>query len=115
MNTKISANQNGHNHPKIVNAYASARSLTKPEAAVLELIATYDHRDAMLDIGIGAGRTIPYFSPLFKSYVGIDYAESMVNYCRSHFDISNAVFQYQDARDLSGFHNDSFDHHISKS
>jgi ubiquinone/menaquinone biosynthesis C-methylase UbiE len=60
----------------------------------------------MLDIGIGAGRTTRYFTPLVRTYVGIDYSKPMVDVCRNQFRYD---FRLADARDLHIFSDSSFD------
>lgn len=38
----------------------------------------------MLDIGVGAGQTTPYFAQSVKEYIGIDYSSQMIQACRSY-------------------------------
>jgi SAM-dependent methyltransferase len=65
----------------------------------------------MLDIGIGAGRTVPHFAPFVKKYVGIDYAQGMVKASREQFATlpGDITFTNADARDLSSYATASFD------
>ncbi len=62
----------------------------------------------MLDIGAGGGRTTKHFAHHFKSYIGTDYSEAMVNACRAKFG-DKLPFQRVDARDMSVFADNSFD------
>ena len=39
----------------------------------------------VLDLGVGAGRTSFTFAALVRTYIGIDYAQAMVEICRSRF------------------------------
>jgi ubiquinone/menaquinone biosynthesis C-methylase UbiE len=64
------------------------------------------HRDAIfgqpvLDIGVGAGRTTLYLSRLTSDYVGIDYSQVMVDYCKRRFPALS--IDLCDVRDLSRF------------
>jgi SAM-dependent methyltransferase len=70
-----------------------------------------DWRDTrMLDIGVGAGRTTQYFAHLVRHYVGIDYSEQLVEYCRDRFGESTAMqFAVGDARHLEDLQLDAFD------
>ncbi|MET0334237.1 MAG: class I SAM-dependent methyltransferase [Rhizobacter sp.] len=60
----------------------------------------------ILDLGIGAGRTIPMLTSLSSDYVGIDYSTEMVELARKQypgFDLRTG-----DARDLSAFPDNHF-------
>lgn len=61
----------------------------------------------LLDIGVGAGRTTPYFAPLAEAYIGIDLSAAMVETCRTRFP--HLRFEVADVRDLSRFADDAFD------
>jgi SAM-dependent methyltransferase len=61
----------------------------------------------VLDLGVGGGRTTPYLSDLANKYVGVDYAEAMVEACRQRFP--ELTFHNADAADLSLFGGTSFD------
>jgi SAM-dependent methyltransferase len=62
---------------------------------------------AILDLGVGGGRTTPYLSSLASRYVGADYAAEMVAICRKKFP--DVEFQKVDVVDLSRFASASFD------
>jgi SAM-dependent methyltransferase len=62
---------------------------------------------AVLDLGVGGGRTTPYLSRIAARYVGVDYSEAMVRACKRKFPTLDFVLA--DASDLSVFENDSFD------
>src|SRR5262245_106242 len=42
-------------------------------------------RGAVLDVGVGGGRTVPHLHALAGRYLGIDYAAAMVRRCRERF------------------------------
>lgn len=62
---------------------------------------------AVLDIGVGAGRTTPYLSGIAARYVGVDYSDAMIAKCRSKFPTLS--FLTMDASDMSVFPDNSFD------
>jgi SAM-dependent methyltransferase len=64
----------------------------------------------MLDLGCGAGRTTYTFAALAKSYLGVDYAQSMIDACRGRFGESETQrFRCLDATDLSSLPDAAFD------
>jgi SAM-dependent methyltransferase len=65
---------------------------------------------AMLDLGVGAGRTAYTFAPLARTYVGIDYSQPMVDLARTRVVPREGVrFEHGDARDLARFRATPFD------
>ncbi len=95
----------------VVSAYAQRSDLQPPEARILEQLGPRLAGASMLDIGVGGGRTTVHFAPLVSEYIGIDYAQQMVDACNQRFDgtLAHARFEQCDARDLSRFASDSFD------
>ncbi|MBM3699884.1 MAG: class I SAM-dependent methyltransferase [Actinobacteria bacterium] len=62
----------------------------------------------MLDMGVGGGRTTKYFAPLVKSYMGADYAASMISACqKKHGD--RYKFIECDARNMDEIADNCFD------
>jgi SAM-dependent methyltransferase len=86
------------------------RPVSRPE---LELLRLYKDRWPlidMLDLGVGTGRTALTFSILAKSYVGVDYAPRMIDWCKALIGESDTVrFVVADATDLSPFYDRRFD------
>lgn len=83
--------------------------LLPPEKVILNIIKE-KKLSAMLDIGVGAGRTSSYFSSNFNQYHGIDYSSAMIDSCRKKFSKNkNLKFQVLDARDMSIYSDNSFD------
>ncbi len=77
------------------------------ERSVLAAIAAEMDGRTILDIGVGAGRTIPLLRAISEDYRAIDYSHEMVQLCRRlHPGIEVDV---GDARDLSRFASDSTD------
>jgi len=62
---------------------------------------------AILDLGVGGGRTTPYLSSIASRYAGVDYSEEMTRACQSKFP--HLPFTLADAADLSQFADASFD------
>lgn len=61
----------------------------------------------VLDLGVGAGRTVEPLRARAGRYVGVDYAPNMIESCRARFP--DAEFHVADASDLSRFDDESFD------
>lgn len=85
--------------------YAALNYLTPCERLLFE---TYiPQGSAILDLGVGGGRTTPYLADLASRYVGADYAARMVDACKAKFP--HLEFRVADAADLSMFADASFD------
>lgn len=94
-----------YSDPTVVDHYEKAAGLEPCEEIV------FDHwlkpGMAILDIGVGGGRTAPRLSQLSSRYVGIDYAEGMVAACKRRFP--HLEFRHGDATDLGEFRDGEFD------
>lgn len=104
------SNKKIYNSRKVVDYYKTS-TLQPAEVAFFSLIKEQLKNMRMLDIGVGGGRTTHKFGPAAKNYVGIDYAEKMVEACRQTFQDrqGNIDFAVCDARDLSQFAAEEFD------
>ncbi|MGZ5179869.1 MAG: class I SAM-dependent methyltransferase [Ramlibacter sp.] len=87
--------------PDIAAFYAKASGLQPAEARILEELRPQMDRWAMLDIGVGGGRTTQHFAPAVADYTGIDISPSMVEHCRRRFGSSRCRFDVVDVRRLS--------------
>lgn len=76
------------------------------EEAALTAITLQCAGVPILDIGVGAGRTIPMLRPLSADYRAIDFVPAMVDACRSKYPALDVTLG--DARDLSRFDDDTF-------
>ncbi len=104
VETKAS-NLQAYRDPKVVSHYAALDYLTACERLLFD---TYiKPGTAILDLGVGGGRTTPYLSQKAARYVGVDYSEEMVQSCRRKFPEKELLVS--DASDLSGFSDASFD------
>lgn len=77
------------------------------EALVMERIAEEAGGRSIIDIGVGAGRTLPYLRSLSDDYVAIDYVEELVQLTRARFP--GARVEHGDARALDAFADASID------
>lgn len=104
-------NQQLYENRDVVDYYSSSNRLQKPEEIILNQFKERFQKMRFLDIGIGGGRTTPYFASLVKEYIGIDYSESMINACRNRFrDYPKAVhFKVVDVRNMSVLEDHYFD------
>jgi SAM-dependent methyltransferase len=91
---------------RTVDHYAY-EGLTPPERAALATVADASRGKRILDLGVGAGRTVPALRALSEHYVGVDYVPEMVARCRDRFP--DVRFEVADARSLTAFADQSFD------
>lgn len=94
-----------YSDPTVVDHYEKVAGLQPCEEVV------FDHwlkpGMAILDIGVGGGRTTPKLSQLSSRYVGIDYSEGMVTACKRRFP--HLEFRHGDATNLGEFRDGEFD------
>jgi len=99
------ANLHTYRAPEVASHYAALNYLTPCERL---LFRTYVKPGmAVLDLGVGGGRTTPYLSRVASCYVGVDYSDVMIQACRRKFP--DLAFALADASDLSVFEDASFD------
>ncbi len=89
---------------EVAEHYRSLNYLTPCERFLFDKYVTPGM--AVLDAGVGGGRTAPRLSRDAGRYVGIDYSEAMVKNCRARFP--ELEFAVADASDLSAFADGSF-------
>jgi ubiquinone/menaquinone biosynthesis C-methylase UbiE len=91
--------------PEVAYHYATLNYLTPCERLLFQ---TYiKPRTAVLDLGVGGGRTTSYLAKVASHYVGVDYSEAMIHACRQKFP--GLDFLLADASDLTMFQDASFD------
>lgn len=97
--------------PATVAETRSMTQLVAAEEAILGRLEAWLTGKRMLDVGVGSGRTTPYFAPLVTSYVGIDYSPPMIEACAAALGkrFGNVRLFVADARDLGRFETNSFD------
>lgn len=81
--------------------------LNAQERAALGSVIEEISGKRILDIGIGAGRTVTALRAISADYVGVDYVQEMVDHCSSRFP--GARFERVDARSMKQFHDAAFD------
>jgi SAM-dependent methyltransferase len=88
-----------------VEVYKAASGLEPAEAAILDRLRPLLGGKRVLDLGVGAGRTTPFFLGLVAEYVGLDFAESMVRVCQGRFGPQHPVARFVegDARLLDAY------------
>jgi SAM-dependent methyltransferase len=92
-------NKNYYDSPGVPESYARRRYLFAPEKTILDRLSGVLESKAILDIGIGPGRTVPYLSALTSRYVGIDYSPNMLAPARREHP--HLCLVHGDARRLS--------------
>jgi ubiquinone/menaquinone biosynthesis C-methylase UbiE len=88
-------------------SYAKNTRLFQAEEFILAHLYDEIKDKAILDIGVGSGRTLPYFRALSKDYTGIDYSENMLKYCKAKY--SDTRLLLCDARNMDSFKDRAFD------
>jgi len=103
-------NKNIYNNKETVKNYTDLSYVLDPEKVILGCTKKMKSKQTMLDIGVGTGRTTEIFKGVFENYIGIDYAQEMINYCANKYQgYGNMVFSEKDARDLKFIESDSID------
>jgi SAM-dependent methyltransferase len=94
---------------RLVGEYAERLALDPPERALVVELRTQLPTMAVLDIGVGAGRTAYTLAALAGRYVGIDFSAAMIDRARALVGEDDRVsFEVADARNLSRFHGEDF-------
>jgi len=105
--SKRNAELNLHTYSdnKTVRHYAALNYLTPCERMLFGLYIR--PASAILDLGVGGGRTTPFLAQRASCYVGVDYIPAMIEECRRKFP--TLEFTVADAANLSAFGDASFD------
>jgi ubiquinone/menaquinone biosynthesis C-methylase UbiE len=103
-------NKKEYSSQAIVQKYKSQVHILKPEELILDYVKKSSKKTRMVDIGVGTGRTTKYFAPFFEDYIGVDYSEGMIEFCKEEYKgEENTSFIVADARVLSQIKSDSAD------
>jgi SAM-dependent methyltransferase len=92
--------------PTVAQYAAREGFVDEGERAIFAHLEPLVRGQPVLDLGVGAGRTVPLLEPLASRYVALDYAPRMIEACRRRFPGIDA--RLGDARDLSAFADESF-------
>ena len=97
--------------PEVVDYYVDREFLYGPEDVIASALRDQFKPETFLDIGVGTGRTTPFFAPLVGEYVGIDYSQKMIDVCRKKFAANswNVRFCVGDVRGMNELLNEYFD------
>ncbi len=98
-------NREVYNRPEVASHFAILNYLTPCERLLFDRYIKPEA--AVLDLGVGGGRTTPYLSQRASRYVGLDYAPEMIRLCREKYP--HLEFIESEASDLSAFAPGSFD------
>jgi ubiquinone/menaquinone biosynthesis C-methylase UbiE len=93
-----------YNSSEVVEHYAALNYLSPCESLLFN--EYLQSGMAILDLGVGGGRTTPYLSSIAGRYVGVDYAPEMIEVCRKKYPALE--FEVGSAADLSRFAASSF-------
>ncbi len=94
-----------YSNKSVVTFYAASADLLPPERRALAGLLRPGL--AILDMGVGGGRTTAHLAPGAARYLGADYSPAMVEACRRRFPGNE--FIVADASDLSMLGDDEFD------
>jgi SAM-dependent methyltransferase len=89
-----------------VETYEHYSEITAAERAGLDRVRDEVRGRPILDLGVGAGRTVQPLLELSADYVGVDYTQRMIDTCRRRFPSQR--FELADARELSLFGDRTF-------
>lgn len=105
------SNLDTYKNKKTINYYFNAEGLQLPEQTILKKIESKLVNAKVLDIGVGGGRTTPFFAKHASYYLGIDFSEEFIIHCQKKYKsiFPNAEFKTVDARSLEQMPTSSFD------
>ncbi|MBY4733124.1 class I SAM-dependent methyltransferase [Cupriavidus pauculus] len=87
--------------------FGALTGFTDPgEAGALASVADEVRGEALLDVGVGGGRTVPLLRQLSDNYTAVDYTAELVDVCKRNYPDVRVL--HADARDLSMFDDESF-------
>jgi ubiquinone/menaquinone biosynthesis C-methylase UbiE len=98
----------GYSKPAVARRYGDHEGYRdQGERIVFEALAGEMDNKTILDIGVGAGRTVPLLRAISEDYTAIDFSREMVRLCRQHHP--GVKVDVGDARDLGRFATGSTD------
>lgn len=105
------SNLETYKNKKTINYYFNAEGLQLPEQEILKKIGNKLINASVLDIGVGGGRTTPFFANKTAYYLGIDFSEEFIIHCQKKYSLAfpKAEFKTVDARSLEQMPPSTFD------
>jgi len=100
-------NKRSYLKKEIAVNYTSEDKLQKAEEVIFQRVRDEIRGKAVLDIGVGGGRTTKYLKEMTDNYVGIDYSPVMVEAAKAQYPGADIICR--DARDMSIFEDSRFD------
>lgn len=94
-------------HARNIASWYRSESLDVAETMALLAYQPRFAGRAVLDLGVGSGRTTRFLAPLARTYVCVDWSPPMVRYVREH--APDVDIRLADMRDLSAFADGAFD------
>ena len=73
---------------------SASEELQLPELSIVERLDGWLDGKAMIDIGVGGGRTTHHFAPRVGRYLGIDYSTEIIKACELRFRSSYDNVQF---------------------
>jgi SAM-dependent methyltransferase len=102
----FNANHEYYDTAGVPELFERCTNLFKPEEAILLSLREEIKQKPILEIGVGAGRVTAHLLAMSKDYIGIDYAEEMIEFCSKKFE--DATLRVCDARNMSAFKDEQF-------
>ncbi|WP_341312381.1 class I SAM-dependent methyltransferase [Paraburkholderia sp. IMGN_8] len=105
MNTQLQSeldrvNRIAWNSPDATREFTTEKTFSDPgEQAAFDWIGPRCAGQPLLDIGIGAGRTIPLMTAISSDYTGVDYTLKLLEMAKARYP--GLDLRHMDARDMS--------------
>ncbi|WP_133645546.1 class I SAM-dependent methyltransferase [Paraburkholderia flava] len=100
-------NQRAWNSRDALREFTRDKTWTDPgEESAFAWCADECRNQPLLDIGIGAGRTIPMMKQISSDYTGIDYTAALLDEARARFP--DTALHQMDARNMSALPSDHY-------
>lgn len=100
-------NQRAWNSHDALREFTLEKTWTDPgEQAAFDWVTEECRGQPLLDIGVGAGRTIPLMMGISSDYTGVDYTAKLLEQARGRFP--GVDLRHMDARDMSGLPSDHY-------
>lgn len=108
MSTIESINRSAWIRPRTLRYFESFQGWTdQGEAAAVAAVTERIRGKRLLDIGVGAGRTVPIMRSISNDYHAVDFLAPMVDICQRRFP--EVMIEQGDARNMTMFDDMSFD------